>query len=337
MMRGQGDENMDILFSLLSTFSFALTFILTYFITSQIIKKEKELNIVWKDMNKKGDVLIPNVGGIAIFFSVILVLSFVAGTCIYLGQKEYALALSCAIGSLAVLEVIGLYDDFFRMRQVIKAFLPGLASFPLLPIILKKSILIIPFLGACDVGLFYPLFFVPIGLMGASNLANMLAGYNGLESGLGIIIFCFLSLYFFMTTNIPAFIFSLIMLSALLAFFFFNKYPSKVFPGDAGTLLIGGAVAIAVIIGGAEAFGALLMLPYLLDFAIKAANKFPSDMWWGEVDEKNRLHSPEKPRGLMQLLLKLIGPIEENKLVFIMLFVQFLWAIIMFGLFVLVF
>ncbi len=327
---------MDLLFSLIFIFSFALTFILTYFVTSQIIKKEKELNIVGKDMNKREDIFIPNVGGIAIFFSVIFILSLIVAILVYQEAYEWAVALSCAIGSLAVLEVIGVYDDFFRMRQVIKAFLPGLAALPLLPFVLNNSTLTIPFLGVCDVGLFYPLFFVPIGLMGSSNLANMLAGYNGLESGLGIIIFCFLSIYFFVTNNLPAFLFSSIILSALLAFFLFNKYPAKVFPGDAGTLLMGGSVAIAVIIGKAEVFGALLMLPYLLDFVIKAINKFPGDTWAG-VDEKNLLHSPEKPKGLMHLLLKLLGPMEENKLVSTILLIQFLWASVMLALFVLVF
>ncbi|MDP2841599.1 MAG: hypothetical protein Q8O17_04910 [Candidatus Methanoperedens sp.] len=44
-----------------------------------------------------------------------------------------------------------------------------------------------PFLGTLDIGLLYPLLIIPIGMIGASNAFNMLAGYNGLEAGMLIV------------------------------------------------------------------------------------------------------------------------------------------------------
>jgi len=38
--------------------------------------------------------------------------------------------------------------------------------------------------GAVDWGIFYPLAIIPIGIVGAANAYNMLAGYNGLEAGM---------------------------------------------------------------------------------------------------------------------------------------------------------
>jgi len=50
-------------------------------------------------------------------------------------------------------------------------------------------------------GIFYALLIVPIGITGATTTYNMLAGFNGLEAGQGIIILGFLSFIAFMTGN----------------------------------------------------------------------------------------------------------------------------------------
>jgi UDP-N-acetylglucosamine--dolichyl-phosphate N-acetylglucosaminephosphotransferase len=50
------------------------------------------------------------------------------------------------------------------------------AAVPMMVINAGRSTIALPFLGAVDLGLFYPLLLVPIGIVGASNAFNMLAG-----------------------------------------------------------------------------------------------------------------------------------------------------------------
>ncbi len=64
--------------------------------------------------------------------------------------------------------------------------------------------LVIYFLGTLDTGLLYPLLIIPIGMIGASNAFNMLAGYNGLEAGMGIVILSTLGLIAYNTGNTVA-------------------------------------------------------------------------------------------------------------------------------------
>src|SRR3989344_2572694 len=66
------------------------------------------------------------------------------------------------------------------------------------------------------------------------------------------------------------------MLGALLGFLPYNTYPAKIFPGDVGNLTIGATLAAGVIIGNAEGAGAILLIPYAVDFFIKLVNRFPS-------------------------------------------------------------
>ena len=86
-------------------------------------------------------------------------------------------------------------------------------------------------------------------------------------------------------------------------------------PGDVGNLTIGAVLASGVIIGNMEAAGALLMVPYVVDFFIKAYNRFPSSKWWGDY-RMGKLYPLEgKVRGFAQLVMKIFNGISEKNLV----------------------
>jgi len=77
--------------------------------------------------------------------------------------------------------------------------------------------------------------------------------------------------------------------------------------------LIGAALASAVIIGNLESVGAILMVPYVIDFFIKAANRFPKTPGY---NKEGKLYPPEgKVKGLVHLVMKLSGGISEQRLV----------------------
>ena len=65
--------------------------------------------------------------------------------------------------------------------------------------------------------------------------------------------------------------------AALLAFLYFNRYPAKVFPGDTMTLLTGAILAAAAMIGKVELWAAILFMPHIVEFFLKAKGEFEAE------------------------------------------------------------
>ena len=223
--------------------------------------------------------------------------------------------------TMAIIALIGIFDDLFDMRKDVKTVLPMVAALPLLALAAAGSTTIsLPFIGSFDFGIFYIVVLIPLGVTVAANLTNMLAGFNGMESGMGAVIFAAVLVLAAANGSTEMGLIAAAMLGALLAFLRFNWYPARIFIGDIGTLLIGGALASCVIIGNLESAGAILVIPYIFDFAIKAKNHFPSTGWWGEMRGKRpqaggKLYPlGNKVRGLCQLVMKLSGGISEQQL-----------------------
>ncbi len=305
-----------------------ISFIITFLFTPILIKKLIQKGIVGKDMNKPGMPYIADTGGLAIIFGVVVaILMAIAYNTFFLWNIN-VVALMAGTMTLLIIEIIGFYDDLFKIPQAIKALLPILAAIPLMVIAAGVTEMSIPFIGPVNFGIYYALLMIPLGITVASNLTNMLAGFNGMETGMGIIIFTVMSILFLQHGETEALVISVSMLGALAAFIIYNWYPANIFPGDATTFLIGGALATVVILGNFEAAGAILMIPFIIDFFIKAVNRFPSKAWWGEY-KKGKLYCPEHgPVGLCQLILKKFNGLTEVQLTTLFIMIEGVFGII---------
>ena len=118
--------------------------------------------------------------------------------------------------------------------------------------------------GKADIPLLYiPLILIIIPIAG--NTINSIDVLNGVASGFVIIamIPLLVSIAVFGTNEI--FIAAFPLLFGTIALYKYHKFPSKIFPGDSGTLLIGamyGAIAIA---GNSEIIGAIALLPAVMN------------------------------------------------------------------------
>ncbi len=292
-----------------------LSFLVTYIFTYLLIPRLKRFGITGKDVNKPDKPEVAEMGGIAI------VAGFTAGIMIAVFMHSFlslnfnlinVLAATIAIHTIAF---IGIVDDLLDIPQWLKALLPIFAAVPLVAVKAAGSTAIsIPLFGLVDFGVLYTLILIPIGIAVASNLTNMLAGFNGMESGTGIVIFMTMVILAASNNSPETLMISLAMVGALFGFFIYNKFPAKIFPGDVGNLTIGAALASAVIIGNLEAAGALLLLPYVVDFFIKMSNRFPSKNWWGDYKNGKLYPFEGKVRGLAQLVMKNFNGISESGL-----------------------
>ncbi len=292
-----------------------LAFLTTYLLTSILIPRLKAMGITGTDQNKEDKPSVAEMGGFAIVGGSVCGIFLAIFFHTFFGFEFDLVNILAALITILLIAFLGVVDDILDIPQLLKAFLPLGAAIPLVAVCaVGSTMMIVPFIGEIDLGIFYIIVLVPVGVAVASNLTNMFAGFNGMETGIGIVIFATTSLLAFSGDEPEMLIISIAMLGALMGFFFFNKLPSKVFPGDVGNLSIGAVLACTVIIGNYETAGAILTIPYVLDFFIKAMNGFPSKGWQG-IYKNGKLFAPERRVSLAQHLMKASGGISERKLV----------------------
>ncbi len=309
---------------------FLVAFISTFLLVPWVIPKLRRAGLVGKDVNKPKNPEIPEMGGFTIIFGFCMgvLLAIAMSTFLRLFGPEFELKyMLAALLTILIMSLIGIFDDLFAMHQAVKAALPLFAALPLVAVKAGETVMTIPFLGPVNFGIFYILLLVPIGVTGASNATNMLAGFNGLEAGMGLVAISSLAVIAWMIGSAEALILLLAMSGALLAFLYYNRYPSKILIGDIGTLTIGAVIASSVIIGNFETAGVIMIIPYSIDFLIKAKNGFPGRNWWGEF-RNGKLLCRKNPVGLCQTIMKLTGGISERGLVLTLISIEAIFGII---------
>jgi UDP-N-acetylglucosamine--dolichyl-phosphate N-acetylglucosaminephosphotransferase len=281
-------------------------------------------------MNSEKQEEITEMGGLimAAGFGVGIVFAIFLRTFFDLFLSVSLTSILAVLSTVLIVVIIGVFDDLISIRQWIKAVIPAFAALPLMAIKEGYSMLRIPFVGLIDFGIFYSLVLVPLGITGAANAVNMLAGFNGLEVGMGVVAIGALAVIAYLIGQTTALIILLAALGALIAALYYNWYPAKVLVGDVGTLTIGAVVASAVIIGNYETAGVIIIIPYVVDFLIKAKNHFPGKNWWGTY-KNGKLYCPEGgPVGLGQLIMKVFGGISERNLVLVLMGIEAVFGVV---------
>jgi UDP-N-acetylglucosamine--dolichyl-phosphate N-acetylglucosaminephosphotransferase len=288
------------------------------------IRKAKTIGLVWKDMNKY-----EKPKNIAASGGIVVVLSFVLGVLFYIAVRTFSINFSdgvnleifALLSVILILSIIGIIDDLFGWRRGglskrTRIFLVLFASIPLVVINAGSSHLNLPFLGLVDIGIFYPLFFIPIGILGATTTYNFLAGFNGLEAGQGIIILSFLSYVAYITDSRWLSLIGLIMVSSLIGFWFYNKNPAKVFPGDSLTWSVGALIAIMAILGNFEKIAVFVFIPYIIEAILKLRGNLKKASF-GKPNKDNSLEMPyDKIYGLEHLAIYTLKKLKPSKKVY---------------------
>ena len=197
---------------------------------------------------------------------------YIALRTFYFNFDQTTLPILATITTILFIALIGIIDDLLGwkigLRQYQKPILTIIAALPIMVINAGHTEMLLPLIGAVDFGIIYPLIIIPIGIVGASNGFNMLAGYNGLEAGMGIIILSIMSFIAWQNNLGWVSILALCMVFSLLAFLIYNKYPAKIFPGNSLTYAAGALIAIVAVLGNMEKI-ALILFIVLIYFVIK--------------------------------------------------------------------
>ncbi|MBT4538804.1 glycosyl transferase family 4 [Candidatus Woesearchaeota archaeon] len=318
---------------------FIIVFIISLITTKFWIKRAKQAGLTGKDIHKKEDVHVAESGGIAI------ILSFIIGVLIYIAIRVFFLNASSQLTPILALltavligGMIGLIDDILGwklgLKQWQKPLLTLLIAAPIVAINIGNHIMSIPFLGQINVGLWYPFLIVPGFIIVGANGFNMLAGYNGLEAFQGVLILSALSIISALTGATWVSVIGFVMVAALFGFLCFNKYPSKIFPGDTLTYTVGTTAAILAILSNNERFFVIIFIPYIIEFFLKFRGKFKKESF-SQIQENNTLRTRYKKfYGLEHIAVRLLNKTkikatEKKVVIFIHLF-QLLFILIAF-------
>ena len=254
----------------------------SYLLGKWIMGYFRAAGIVGEDVHKEGRPVLPTSGGIPVFLGFYFAVMAYAFLRTYI-FREQAEMVDTLAGVLAILfiTVVGFLDDInaaegkrIGLKQWQKPLLTLPAAIPLMALNLGTSQVAIPFIGSVELGMLYPLVLVPIGFVGASNMVNLLAGLNGLESGMAVTYLTSLSIYTYYHSSLAAKVLSFGALGAVAGFFLLNRYPARFLPGDSLTYFLGATLAAIAIIGNVEKFVLVLSVPFFVEFALKARGRF---------------------------------------------------------------
>jgi UDP-N-acetylglucosamine--dolichyl-phosphate N-acetylglucosaminephosphotransferase len=317
-----------LLISILSSMMLTLLFLPKW------IKKCHQIGLLWEDMNKFG-----HPKNVAASGGIVVVMSFILGVLVYTAIRTFILkdinGISLSIFSLIavvlLMALVGITDDFLGWKHgglswKFRIFLALFSSIPLMAINAGYHIVDLPFFGIVNLGVIYPLFFIPIGITGATTTFNFLAGFNGLESGQGIIILSFFSFLAYITGSSWLAVIGLCMVASLIGFYNYNKFPARVFPGDILTWAAGSLIASMAILGNFEKIALFVFIPYILEACLKIRGKLKKHSF-GIPDKNNNLALPyNKFYGLTHIsifiLTKFKKQVKEQDVIYLIFALQ---------------
>ncbi|MEK6817119.1 MAG: glycosyltransferase 4 family protein [Nanoarchaeota archaeon] len=320
-----------------------VSFISTLLVLPKWIKRAHGAGLEGTDLHKPSKPKIAEMGGLIVVFGLIFsVLLYIAIDTFYLKHSvtetflNRDLQLMAALLTIVIITIIGIVDDILGwkigLRQWQKPLLVALASVPMMVINAGHSTMALPVIGKVNIGIIYPLLIIPIAISGAANGFNMLAGFNGLEAGMGIIILSALGYMAWATDFGWVAVLAFCMVMALLAFYVYNRYPARVFPGDTLTYAVGGLIAIVAILGNLEKFALILFVPYFIEFFLKLRGKFRKESF-AKLNEDGTLLVPhDKFYGIehvtIALLRKVKNRVTEKSVVYTIFLFQIIVTII---------
>ena len=223
---------------------FLISFISTMIVFKPILRIAIKKDIVDNpDARKLQKRPIPVMGGIAVFFGIMV------GLCFYKTMISYT-ALFPVVSAMTIMMYLGCMDDILSIKPMTRFGIEFLVAATLL-FGLKYNICNFQGMWGIDIVPF------PVGValsiltfLGLVNAINMIDGVDGLSSAFCILIFGCFGIFCFLSRDYSFAVLSAVCIGALLPFFLHNVfgYTTKMFIGDGGTMMMGTAISAMVFV-----------------------------------------------------------------------------------------
>ena len=270
------------------------------------------------DINKEGKPRVPEAGGMLLLPGIwILVLLLVNLKIINPLAYAFLFVMTC-------FAAIGFFDDGFRLFKREERWAKYVTNRGILLFILTLpfTYLVLPSLvdGCTVCSLYWYMLLGGFLILATSSFSNSFAGLNGWEVGSSMIVLTGLAVMaaFSQIYTSTLVILGLIMAGAAAGLFYFNRYPSKVFPGDSGTLLFGAFAGCMVLFIDQWYLALGLFAPHIYDILLKLKTN-PGDMSQKKerpyVLKGGKLHVPKSGKlDFAKLIISKLGPMTEKAL-----------------------
>lgn len=224
---------------------FLFSFLLTYFSIPTIIKISRRKNLMDEPGVRSSHLRkIPNLGGIAIFYSI--------GICTSIFAYEIFDLYKFLFASLIILLYVGIMDDIVVMRAYKKLVAQIVVS---ALIVIGSDVRIrnlFGIFGIYEIHYWVSVFFTIVTFIILINAFNLIDGIDGLAGGYSLVCSALfgISYYRLGEYNYPLVILSVVLIGSVLAFLYYNlsNYrASKIFMGDTGSMLLGFLLAFTCV------------------------------------------------------------------------------------------
>lgn len=170
--------------------------------------------------------------------------------------------------------VVGAIDDRHRLSHRIKAAVPLTLGLPAAFVASTRSVAALhyfPFLQSQQTIIL--LVVVPVYILVVTNLVNMHSGFNGLQSGLSLILMGTLALRLTISGDLERNLALLVVAGSVAALYPFNRYPARAIEGNVGSFLVGATIGVTIVANGWYFAGAVMLAPHIVDFLLFAYTK----------------------------------------------------------------
>ena len=234
----------------------AISFLIVFFITPSFIEYLTKKGRVVLDYHKPGKPKVPRPAGPVLLMGIVIseiILYFLISD-----VKIISVLLTTIIAF-----IIGYIDDLKTMPGWFKPAALILAAVPIIVLGTHGNYLNLIFDSAFIPILYILLILSIIPIVG--NTINSIDVFNGVASGFIIITMIPLLVAVILFSNTNVFLIGLPLLFGCIAMYQYHKYPSKIFLGDSGTLLLGSMYAALSIVGNSEIIGVIALLPAVMN------------------------------------------------------------------------
>jgi UDP-N-acetylglucosamine--dolichyl-phosphate N-acetylglucosaminephosphotransferase len=239
----------------------AISFFVILFLIPAAIKSLASKGRVVPDAHKRDKPMIPRPAGPVI-------MAGIAAAEIALYLLTMNIAVLAVLLSTLIAFVVGYVDDSRVMPGWFKPAALLAAAFPIIILDLYVGGVHRDFLNLVFGSAFIPLLYIPLILVImpiAGNTINSIDVLNGVASGVIIIATIPLLASIAIFGSHEVFLAALPLLFAAVAFYKYHRFPSRIFPGDSGTLLLGAMYGALAIAGSSEIIGVIALLPAVMN------------------------------------------------------------------------
>jgi UDP-N-acetylglucosamine--dolichyl-phosphate N-acetylglucosaminephosphotransferase len=234
----------------------AISFLIVYFLTPFAIKYLTKRQKVVPDAHKPNKPNVPRPAG------PVMIVGIAAAEIVL-----YVVTMNNSVLAILLTTIIAFLVGYVDDKRVLPGWFKPVAllgaAVPLVLLGAHATNLNLIFGSAFIPLLYVPLVFVIIPITG--NTVNSIDVLNGVASRFVIIASIPLMASIAVFGSLEVFLAALPLLFGTLALYRYHKYPSKIFPGDSGTLLLGAMYGALAIAGSSEIIGVIALLPAVMN------------------------------------------------------------------------